>query len=74
VVVTCLALGAALILSCILKTWVSIPSAFDWYLLAMGVVLSSISLFTRFAVTPTRLEAEMRSLIAMLDQATPARE
>jgi hypothetical protein len=67
VIVTSLCLGAAVIISSILKTWLREPNAFDWFLVSLGVVLCALSLLKKVAVTPTGLEADMKLVRSQLE-------
>lgn len=59
---TAAVLGGLCVLSLILKTWFSNPNEFDWFLLAMGVVLCGVTFFRRVAVGARGFEAEIREL------------
>jgi len=65
VVVVCLVLGVACVLSVILKSWFGEPKAIDWVLALLGVVLAGFSLFKTFEVTKEGLKVEMADLRAL---------
>ena len=66
VVYASLALGTAAVVSSIAKTWLGVPNAFDWFLLAMGVLLCGLSVFSRFSFTRNGLEVVLRQLDSLL--------
>ena len=61
VVISCLFLGAFLVLNPIIKSWRSEDiEPFDWFAFAGGIVLCLVSLLRRFSITLRGFEGETR--------------
>ncbi len=68
VVVICLLLGVAMIISGLLKTWFSTPIAFDWFIAGLGVAMCGFILFSKVSVTGKGVDMEFREDLKLLNK------
>lgn len=68
VVTTCTILGTICVISSVLRTWCATPGPFDWFVLAMGVLLCGLPLFRKVAFGTRGFEAEIEALKSQFRQ------